>query len=182
MLGAIAYCNSENGPFIFDDVAAIQRNPQIRSRLRSLAGRRFRRIRRRFRLVRIRLGAISGVVDRLHVRTARGHQRSHGYDTKYLQDCFHQSYPPVVQVNSQSRYTISRDSNSEGWTSNLANSCKTRFRTQGDRTATRFCSEHRARYTISTIELSVIDRQNFQQLSFRASNKLSQIEKCGALS
>lgn len=31
VLGAIAYCNSENGPFIFDDVAAIVRNPQIRS-------------------------------------------------------------------------------------------------------------------------------------------------------
>ncbi len=31
ILGAIAYSNSENGPFIFDDVAAIQRNPQIRS-------------------------------------------------------------------------------------------------------------------------------------------------------
>jgi tetratricopeptide (TPR) repeat protein len=30
-LGAIAYCNSENGPFIFDDMVAIVRNPQIRS-------------------------------------------------------------------------------------------------------------------------------------------------------
>ena len=29
--GAIAYSNSLHGPFIFDDIAAIVRNPQIRS-------------------------------------------------------------------------------------------------------------------------------------------------------
>jgi hypothetical protein len=79
----------------------------------------------------------------------------------------------VVQVNSQSRYTVSKDSNRQGWASNLANSCKTRLRTQGDRTATRFCSEHRSRYTISRLESSVIDRQNFQQLSFN----VGQIDK-----
>jgi protein O-mannosyl-transferase len=31
ILGAIAYCNSENGPFIFDDMVAIVKNPQIRT-------------------------------------------------------------------------------------------------------------------------------------------------------
>ena len=31
IVGTIAYSHSENGPFIFDDIAAIQHNPQIRS-------------------------------------------------------------------------------------------------------------------------------------------------------
>jgi hypothetical protein len=46
-----------------------------------------------------------------------------------------------------------------------------------------FCSEHRARYTISRLESSVIDRQNFQQLSFNVGQTtLIKSMKRGALS